>query len=92
MTIYSNVPENKIARVGRRTYIESSINFANNNVTLDKRKHKKLYDNELLSCCDPDSAHVVDDVELDKCAQCGLPVSGSYTGRTDLLCDYHAEQ
>ena len=28
--------------------------------------------------------------EQDKCAQCGMPVEGSYTGRDDLLCEYHA--
>ena len=28
--------------------------------------------------------------EVDKCAQCGMPVKDSYTGRDDLLCEYHA--
>jgi len=28
----------------------------------------------------------------DKCAECGLTVADSFTGRSDLLCDYHASQ
>ena len=27
---------------------------------------------------------------VDTCAQCGMPIIGSYTGRDDLLCEYHA--
>ncbi len=26
----------------------------------------------------------------DKCSQCTMPITDSYTGRTDLLCEYHA--
>jgi len=29
---------------------------------------------------------------LDTCAQCGMPVKDSYTGRKDLLCEYHASE
>jgi hypothetical protein len=27
---------------------------------------------------------------VDTCAQCGMPIPFSYTGRDDLLCEYHA--
>jgi len=32
------------------------------------------------------------DAKLDTCAQCGMPVKDSYTGRKDLLCEYHASE
>lgn len=61
---YANVPQNKIARVGRHTYIESSLHFTSNHVTLDKRKHVKLYDDiadDLASLCDENNQHFASD-------------------------------